>query len=183
MTRPLATWIVAFALAACGGAAAPTRSPGQPATAAPGTAAPASVSPGGLPTAAELCAFLTSADWGQFNYVTAAQPDVSSDLPGSALCGYANGLFLEVYADASEAEAEDTFQTILDNAPFDGSQALIIPGADEVQFDPEIGEDSAGIAVRAGRVSFTIGLPSGDAAQAQAMALAALVLARSTALQ
>lgn len=177
--RVLSLLIVILA-AACGAGAAATRTPAVATGMVPTTAA--TTGTGGPPTAAQLCSFLTAADWGQFDYVTAAQPDVNGD-PGSAVCGYANGLLLEVYADTREADAEGTFQTILDNAPFDGSQTLIIPGADEVQFDPQISDDSAGIAVRAGRVSFTIGLPSGDAAQAQAMALAGLVLARSAALQ
>lgn len=174
--------VLVFLVAACGGGAAQTQRPAVTSTPGSGpTAAPTAA--GGLPTAAQLCGFLGSSDWGQFGYVTAAQPDVDSDGAGTAICGYANGLSLEVYVDATEDFAEATFQTILENAPFDGSQALPLPGADEVQFDPEIAEDGAGIAVRAGRVSFTIGVPTGDDAQIEATTLAALVLARSAALQ
>lgn len=50
-------------------------------------------------------------------------------------------------------------------------------------FDSEITDDAAGIAARAGRVSFTIGLPSGEVAQVQPTTLAARVLARSASLQ
>lgn len=170
-----------FVVAACGGGTAPTatsRAPTSAPSQAASSGAPATSVPGGLPTAAELCALLTAQDWGTFNYVTAAQPDVQSDAPGSAICTYANGLFLEAYVDETPADAEETFQTIVDNAPFNGNTSVAIPGTDEVQYDEEISPGKAGIAVRTGRVSFTIGLPAGDAAQAQLTALAAIVLQR-----
>ena len=81
--------VLALALvAACGGTTQPNRTSVPGSTVAPTastttTVAPASMS-GELPSGAELCALLTSTDWGQFNYVTAAQPDISSDGPGSA---------------------------------------------------------------------------------------------------
>lgn len=181
MLRATVMVLSLLVVAACGGGASPTatsRTPTSGPTLAAASDPPATTGPGGLPTAADLCALLTAEDWGTFNYVTAAQPDVESDGPGSAICTYANGLFLETYVDETPEDAEDTFQTIVDNAPFDGNMSVAIPGTDEVQFDEEVSAGRAGVAVRTGRVSFTIGLPAGEAAQTQLTALAAIVLQR-----
>lgn len=178
--RPVPLLLILITVAACGGGSNPTATVSRPTIGptAGATSAPVTSLPGGLPTAAQLCGLLTAADWGTFNYVTAAQPDVASDAPGTATCTYANGLFLETYVDETPGAAEETFETILENAPFDGAASIAIPGADEVQLDNEIAAGDAGIAVRAGRVSFTIGLPAGEAAQTQLTTLAALVLSR-----
>ena len=168
---------VVLALAACGGGTpTPTRTAAPPPTAARPTAAETTAA------AAALC-FLTPTDWQAFNYVTSANPDVTSDESVDALCQYASGLFLEVYTETSEADAEETYQTVLDNAPFDAGQQLTLPGADEAEFDPEVSDNHAGIAVRAGKLVFSISGLARDTAQAELMTLAGLVLARSTAVQ
>ena len=179
--KRIAVLLLLGLVAGCVGDGAPTASPAA-------TSAPDVTTAAGTPTAAgddpaaELC-LLTVEDWHQFNYVTGAEPDVTSDAPGTAICQYASGPFLEVYAEGSEEDAAATFQTIVDNAPFDDPQELAIPGADEVLFDPEISEDHAGIAVRAGRLAFTISALARDSVQQELMTLAGLVLARSADLQ
>jgi hypothetical protein len=99
------------------------------------------------------------------------------------MCQYASGLFLEVYSHDSEAEAEDTLQTIADNIPLDKPQELTIPGADEVLFDDDTGDNHAAIAFRAGRAAFVIVGLARDSVQAELTTLAGLVLTRSTAIQ
>ena len=126
-----------------------------------------------------LCALLRAEDFGRFGYATGAQPDVSSDGPGSAYCVYANGLGMDVFVDESIEDAEETYRTIIENARFDGGSAAELPGADKVTIDTELGGDAAGIVVRQGRVNFTIALPSGEAAEAQLLALAAIVMQRA----
>jgi len=176
--RFLPVLVIATVVACGGGTSTPTRSSG-PASARPTTVTAASPSVGG--GAEELC-FLTAADWQQFNYVTGAEPDVTSDESVDALCQYASGLALEVYTEASEADAEETYETVLENAPFDG-QDVTVPGADQAQFDPEVTDDHAGMAVRAGNLVFTISGLARETAQAELTALSTLVLTRSSAVQ
>jgi len=136
-----------------------------------------------MPTEAELCALLTAEDWGAFGFVTAAQPEINSDGPGSAACVYAGqsgatgGLELDAYAHDTVAEAEETFGTISEGMP--AAQPFTLPGADEVLLDPDIDASYAAILVRNGRFTYTISLPAGEAAEAQLAALAAAVLTRS----
>jgi hypothetical protein len=170
--RLLPVLVIATVVACGGGTPTPTRTAAAP-TARPTTAATAAAGGG----AEQLC-FLTPADWQQFNYVTGAEPEVTSDESVDALCTYANGLFLEVYTEVSEADAEETYETILENVPFDG-QDVTLPGADQAQFDPSTGDDNAGIVVRAGRLVFTISGLARDSAQAELTTLAGLVLQRS----
>jgi hypothetical protein len=126
-----------------------------------------------------LCNLLAPADWHQFGYVTGAQPDVESDAPGTAICTFANGLFLEVYTHAQSSEAAETFDTIVENAPFDEPQDLTIPGTEDVIFDADIGDDNAGILVRSGNLVYTISGLARDTAQAELLTLAGLVIQRA----
>ena len=182
MTVRTALLTLTLLAAACGGGAATaTRTPAPPSS-RPTAAAPTAVPSTAAGGAAEQLCFLTAADWQQFNYVTGANPDVTSDESVDANCQYASGLFLEVYTEASDADAQETYQTVLENAPFDG-QDVTLPGADEAQFDSEVDPGHAGIAVRAGKLVFTISGLSRDTAQAELTTLAGLVLSRSAALQ
>jgi hypothetical protein len=167
-------------IAACGGAGAPTIAP-SPTTPPAASVTPAPTAPDGSDAAA-LCV-LTPEDWQQFNYVTGATPNVISDEPGTAICQYASALFLEMYTHDNETDAEATYQTMLENIPVDEPQELTLPGADVVTFDPDIGENHAGIVVRAGNLDFLITGLARDSVQAELMTLAGLVLARTAALQ
>jgi hypothetical protein len=182
MLRAAAMLAVMALVAGCGGVTA-TPQPTATATATEvgSTAAPPGASPLSTLTGAEgLCSLLTSEDLGQFNFVTAASPDVSSDGPGTAICQYASGIFLEVYVDDTPEAAAETYQTILRSAPFEGGHAVQVLGADEAQVDTEIGDDSAGIAARAGRLSITLSLPPSDTVELQLATLATLVLQRAS---
>jgi hypothetical protein len=183
MLRAAAMLAVMALVAGCGGVTAtPRPTATATATEAGSTAAPrVGASPLSTLTGAEgLCSLLTSEDLGQFNFVTAASPDVSSDGPGTAICQYASGIFLEVYVDDTPEAAEETYQTILENAPFEGGHAVQVLGADEAQVDTEVGDDSAGIAARAGRLSITLSLPPSDTVELQLATLATLVLQRAS---
>ena len=159
-------------LVACGGAPTPTRT---------GTAAPQR--PSGGPTSPEaLCGLLNAADWQQFNYVTAATPDVTDDGEGTAICTWASGLELEVYTHASEAQAVDTWETVQENVPIQGGQAATVPGAAQAVFDPDLGDGNAGMVVQSGRLVILVTGLSRDSAQAELTTLAGLVLARGSAL-
>jgi hypothetical protein len=179
MNRSLLTMLVLVVIAACGGGpATATRTPNPPSPSPRPTAA-APTSDG----SAALC-FLTAADWQQFNYVTGAEPDIIPDQPeGTTICQYASGLFLEVYTQDTESEAEETLQTIVENIPMDEPEELTLPGADEAMFDADTGDNHAAIAFRAGRAAFVITGLARDTVQSELMTLAGLVLTRSTAIQ
>jgi hypothetical protein len=190
MLRAPAFLVLAFAVAACGGggAAGPTGTSGTTAE-APGTTGPGTAGTG-LASADELCALLNADDWGQLNYVTAAQPSIESDGPGSAYCVYAGesgasgGLELDAFAHQAEAAAEETFDTIA--GAMDDGQDAALPGADESLIQTEIvaGDDDpfGAIVVRSGRFTFSISGPAGEDAEAQLPVLAETVLQRSQSL-
>jgi len=180
-----ATALIALVLVACGGGGSPTVSRG-PATAtasrAPASVAAPSAPSGDLTTPEGLCGLLQAADWQQFNYVTAAKPDVSSDGEGTAICTWANGLTLEVYTDDSAADADATFDTVVENVPMDDAQPFYVQGAAQSVFDSDIGDDSAGLAAQAGRLTVFVSGLSRDTAQVELATLAALVIARGSSL-
>ena len=179
--RPVAVMLASFLLlAACGDRVGPTVGPTNAPPTHGGTSAP-TVAPSA--SSAEALCVLTPADWQAFNYVTGAAPDVTSDEPGTAICQYASGLFLEMYTHASQADAQATYETMLENIPMDAPETLTLPGADEVTFDADIGDNHAGIAVRAGNLDFLITGLNRDTVQAELLTLAGLVLARSAELQ
>ena len=178
--RYLLTTIV-FLAAACGGGASPTRAPATIGGPVP-TIATSTNRSGDLSTAEGLCGLLQAEDWQQFNYVTAAQPDVSSDGEGTAICIWANGLTLEVYTHADASEAEETFDTILENVPMDDPQPFYVQGAAQSVFDSDIGDGSAGLAAQAGRLTLFVSGLSRDTAQAELATLAGLVIARGASL-
>ncbi|HUR15656.1 MAG TPA: hypothetical protein VMZ33_00095, partial [Candidatus Limnocylindrales bacterium] len=172
---------------ACGGGSAPTRASVAPSLTGgiphpPSAAAPSGPS-GDLATPEGLCGLLTAADWQQFDYVTAAQPDVSSDGEGTAICTWANGLTLEVYTHADASEAEETFATVVENVPMDDPQPFYVPGSAQSVFDSDIGDDSAGMVAQAGRLTVFVSGLSRDTAQAELAALAGLVIARGSSLK
>jgi hypothetical protein len=88
-----------------------------------------------------------------------------------------------MYTHDNETDADATYQTMLENIPVDDPQELTLPRADVVTFDPDIGDNHAGIVVRAGRLDFLITGLARDSVQAELMTLAGLVLARTAALQ
>lgn len=186
MSRAIALIVLTALLAACGGpqaSASPTPGTTTPTpTATPGMTASGAT---GL-TPEALCNFLLPTDWQQFNYVTTAQPEVTSDAPGTAICYYARTLYFEIYVDETPGDAEATYDTIIENAPFDAGEQVTIAGADEAEIDMEITgveDDTSGIVVRTGRVTFTIGGPARDEARAQLQTLAETVVQRVASLR
>jgi hypothetical protein len=167
LSKTAITLVVVGVVAACGGGPTPTRS-GAPASA--------------LTTAEGLCGLLGASDWQQFNYVTAAQPDVSSDGEGTAICSWADGLDLEVYTHTDASEAEATYDTVIENVPMDDPQPFLVQGAAQSAFDSDLGDGRAGMVAQAGRLVVFVSGVSRDTAQAELAALAGLVIARGSTL-
>ena len=181
--RVLVVGSLVLVVAACGGGggAAATATPAS-ATPAPATQVPVTTSaPGELPAAEELCGLLTADDWGQFGYVTAATPEMNTDGPGTAYCVYAGtsgatgGLEFDAFVHEDEAQAEGTLETITGEGP--EMSPVELEGADAALISTE--GDYAYIAVRIGRFTFTIALPTGDEAEDQLTTLANRVIDQS----
>ena len=171
--------LLALIAAACGGGG-----PRATATPVPATQAPVTTSaPGELPSAQELCGLLTTEDWSQFGYVTAASPEINSDGPGTAYCVYAGtsgatgGLEFDAFVAAAEDEAQGTYDTIISGGP--EMTPLDAANADSVAISTE--GEYAVIVARTGRFTFSISLPTGDDAENELMTLANTVVTRSEA--
>jgi len=113
------------------------------------------------------------------------QPQVNSDGPGSAYCtftatsGAQGGLEFDAFVDASESDAQGTFETASGDAG--ATEEVALPVADQAAMDSS---DSPGVlVVRKGNLTFVISVPPSDASQAQLATLAALVLTRATSLE
>jgi hypothetical protein len=184
LTTTALTGVALFALVACGSggsaSVAPSLTGGIPRSPSPAPAA--SVGSGDLTTAEGLCGLLKAEDWQQFNYVTAATPDVSSDGEGTAICSWADGLELEVYTHADVTEAEETYDTIIANVPMDDPQEFYVAGSAQSAFDSDIGDGSAGMVAQAGRLTLFVSGLSRDTAQTELATLAGLVVARGASL-
>jgi hypothetical protein len=87
-----------------------------------------------------------------------------------------------MYPQQSASDAAATVDTILENAPFEHPQELTLAGADRAVFDPDVGDNHAGIAVQKGKLAFAIYGLSRDSAEAELTTLAGLVLQRASAL-
>jgi hypothetical protein len=162
-------------LAACGGGAVPTLPGGI-------------VIPSGAPVTdlTKLCDLLGPADFTAAGIPGAGTPTVSSDGPGSAYCVYAGtsgatgGIELDVFVGD---DAEETYQTVLDESP--ATDPLTIPGVDAA----EVADGTAGqadgfatIIVRKGNLVFAMSAPGGPGVSAKLAALAAVVVARGSGL-
>lgn len=166
-------------------------SAGSPASPGAGTNVLASAtsaplgSQGPLPAADELCTLLTPTDWVGAGLQGAAQPLADTDGPGTAYCTYTElagaegGLELDAFVDTTLVDAEDTFNTMSDE--MSGGQLATLPGADAVLVNPSVDGIYGAIAVRNGRFSYSISMPTSYQAQARLLALAAIVLARGQA--
>lgn len=181
MSRAIALTVLTILVAACGGPAA-SPSPTPATTASTPTAGTTASGASGL-TPEELCNFLLPSDWQQFNYITTVEPEVSSNAPGTAMCGYARALHFEIYVEDTPDEAHATYETIIENAPFDAGEPVNIAGSQEAEIDMEITDETSGIVVRTGRIAFTIGAPAGEEARAQLETLAETVVQRVASLR
>jgi hypothetical protein len=190
MPRSVATFVPAVValvvLVGCGGGAAPVASPAATPATTPSTPTEEPTDVPGTPAAgADLCALLGPQDFGTFGYVTAAEPTVSSDGPGNAYCVYAGesgatgGIEFDAFVDDTVEDAEETYRTIVEGGPLADAAPAGLPGADESVIASGIEDTWAAIAVRKGRFSYTISLPTSAEAEAQLKVLASAVLARA----
>jgi hypothetical protein len=173
---------IALLAAACGGGGATSAPTRVPATAVTQPSTNASPAAGGLPTGEQLCALLTANDFATVNLTADDQPEVNSDAPGNAYCTYKGGvsggeggLELDAFVDASDSDAQGTFDTA--SGDTGASTELALPGADQAVWDSE--DQPNVIVVRKGAFTFVIGVPPSDGSATQLSTLASVVLQRA----
>jgi hypothetical protein len=173
---------IALLVAACGGGGATSAPTRAPATAVTQPSSNASAGGGGLPTGEQLCALLTANDFATLNLTADDQPTVNSDEPGTAYCSYKGGtsgaqggLELDAFANASDSDAQATYETASDEAG--ASSEVALPGADQAAWDSE--DQPSVIVVRKGALTFVISVPPSDASATQLSTLASVVLLRA----
>jgi hypothetical protein len=180
---------IALLVAACGGGGATTLPVGTvvhgtraPATAVTQPTSNATTAAGGLPTGDQLCTLLTGNDFATVNLTADDQPTVNSDGPGNAYCTYkggtsgANGgLELDAFVDASDSDAQGTFDTA--SGDTGASTELALPGADQAVWDSE--NQPNVIVVRKGAFTFVLSVPPSHGSATQLSTLASVVLQRA----
>lgn len=184
-------------LAACSGSGATPRPslPAVPSIAIPSVSIPSIAIPSGASasqpagsgassSAQQLCALLTANDWAAVQLSqAAAQPVINSDSPTDAYCVYSGasgatgGLEFDAFIDDTAQDAQATYNTVAGEMP--GGQPVTLPGTDAALINPNADGTYGAIVVRNGRFTYTISLPTSNAAQTQLETLAALVVTRA----
>ena len=176
-----ATGLVVAACGVAGSTAAPTG--GSAATQGAGTL------PTGMPVTdvTKLSDLIGPGDFATAGIEGAGTVTATSDGPGSAYCVFkgtsagTGGIEFDIFVGD---DAEDTYQTILDEAG-GAMQSITIPGvAEAVATDGTAGKADApaSVVVRTDKLAFTIAAPGGAGVSARLATLAALVVARAASL-
>ncbi|MEA2676220.1 MAG: hypothetical protein QOJ81_361 [Chloroflexota bacterium] len=166
-------------LAACGGGAGKTPTPG----------ASGLFSPAVVPTMEQLCALLTPDDWTAAGLAGAGPPEMDDDGPGtgSAYCVYngasgaTGGLELDVFVGPALDDARLTYAQILQSIPTPSTPNL--SGVDEAAINTNIEPGFGAILARTGELVVTITLPTTGGTADQLTSLTNLVLDRARSLQ
>ena len=192
----MATILLVGAVGACGSAGSTAAGypygGGDGATATPTAASTASRGGGGggatgAPVAqgGDYCGLLGSGDFAAVGITGTAAPSKNSDAPTDAYCVYAGtssgtgGIEFDIFI----GDADATYQQIRANAGiFLDDATADLPGVDAAGTIVNGSGGLASIAVKKGQMSFDIGFPSSAGGRDQLLALARVVLARSSAL-
>lgn len=175
---------LSLAVAACGGTATTTPTPGQP-TAAPPATVPPTASVG--PTAAAsdgtgaVCPWLTPDDFARFGVDGAGTPTDNPDGPDNHYCVYAGrsgatgGIELDVFFGPDVATAKDTYTTATGEGP-GGRPATGFP-FDQSSF--AVDGEVAYLTVRQDTLVIALAIPNDTNAEAGLVELAKLVIQRA----
>lgn len=188
----LAALLLVSALGACTSASA-TTAPASPtatagATGTPTTAPSAATSGGALggPVApgGNFCELLGPGDFAAVGVSGAGTPMKNSDGTADAYCVYSgvSGATGGIEFDIFVGDPVSSYQQIVANGALIADTTGDLPGVDAVATVMKGPGNMAAIGVRKGRMAFDIDVPTGPNARPQLIALAKLVLERSTAL-
>lgn len=188
----LAALLLVSALGACTSASA-TTAPASPtatagATGTPTTAPSAATSGGALggPVApgGNFCELLGPGDFAAVGVSGAGTPTKNSEGTADAYCVYSgvSGATGGIEFDIFVGDPVSSYQQIVANGALIADTTGDLPGVDAVATVMKGPGNMAAIGVRKGRMAFDIDVPTGPNARPQLIALAKLVLERSTAL-
>ena len=160
-------------LAACGG----TASDGGDASTAPTD--PPVASSSGVPT--DLCELLRPEDFASFGIDGAGEPEATTDGTGSSYCVYAGesgatgGIELDVFPNADEASAKDTFAT----ATGEGPAGTAVSGGSFAESSFAIDGEVASLTVRQGLLVLSLAAPNDINTETGLVMLAQLAVERA----
>lgn len=181
-SNPAATASAAVAVSAVPSAAAPsaaTPSAAVPSAATSGGALGGSVAKGG-----NFCGLLGPGDFAAVGVSGARTPTKNSDGPADAYCVYSgiSGATGGIEFDIFIGDPVSSYQQIVANGALIADTTGDLPGVDNVGTVMNGPGNMAAIGVQKGAMTFDIDVPTGPKAREQLIALAKLVLERSSAL-
>ena len=176
-SNPAATASAAVAVSAVPSAAVPSAAVPSPATS--GGALGGSVAKGG-----NFCGLLGPGDFAAVGVSGARTPTKNSDGPADAYCVYSgiSGATGGIEFDIFIGDPVSSYQQIVANGALIADTTGDLPGVDNVGTVMNGPGNMAAIGVQKGAMTFDIDVPTGPKARAQLIALAKLVLERSSAL-
>jgi hypothetical protein len=158
-------------------------------SAAPSAAVPSAATSGGAlggPVAkgGNFCGLLGPGDFAAVGVSGARTPTKNSDGPADAYCVYSgvSGATGGIEFDIFIGDPVSSYQQIVANGALIADTTGDLPGVDAVGTVMNGPGNMAAIGARKGAMAFDIDVPTGPKARAQLIALAKLVLERSTAL-
>ena len=181
--------LLVVVLAACSAGPTPSVAPTSDAASASPAAAPTTDQPvgGAVTDDTRLCDLLGPGDFEVAGVAGAGLPEMTTDGPGSAYCVYAGesggtgGIELDAFIDDDPQAVYDTIR----NEGSEALRAITVAGAEQAEGWEGVEGDVASFArilVRSGDLVFAISAPGGEGMDARLAALAALVVARGSAL-
>jgi len=181
-SNPAATASTAVAVSAVPSAAVPTAA--VPSAAAPSPATSGGALGGSVAKGGNFCGLLGPGDFAAVGVSGARTPTKNSDGPADAYCVYSgiSGATGGIEFDIFIGDPLSSYQQIVANGALIADATTGLPGVDAVGTVMNGPGNMAAIGVRKGAMTFDIDVPTGPGARTQLIALAKLVLQRSTAL-
>jgi len=184
------------ATASAAGGGAPTAAPSAavpsaavPSAAVPSAAVPSAATSGGalggtVAAGGNFCELLGPGDFAAVGVSGARTPTKNSDGPADAYCLYSgmSGSTGGIEFDIFIGDPLSSYQQIVANGALIADATTGLPGVDAVGTVMNGPGNMAAIGVQKGAMTFDIDVPTGPKARAQLIALAKLVLQRSSAL-
>ena len=181
-SNPAATASTAVAVSAVPSAAVPTAA--VPSAAAPSPATSGGALGGSVAKGGNFCGLLGPGDFAAVGVSGARTPTKNSDGPADAYCVYSgiSGATGGIEFDIFIGDPVSSYQQIVANGALIADTTGDLPGVDNVGTVMNGPGNMAAIGVQKGAMTFDIDVPTGPKARAQLIALAKLVLERSSAL-
>jgi hypothetical protein len=181
-SNPAATASAAVAVSAVPSAAVPSAA--VPSAAVPSPATSGGALGGSVAKGGNFCGLLGPGDFAAVGVSGARTPTKNSDGPADAYCVYSgiSGATGGIEFDIFIGDPVSSYQQIVANGALIADTTGDLPGVDNVGTVMNGPGNMAAIGVQKGAMTFDIDVPTGPKARTQLIALAKLVLERSSAL-